>query len=516
MRLKNPQDPASRGQPVGESTPGAVPATPNRGDEGDIASGSVGQRAVRSLLTVAAAAVLITGCATPQPPQPLPLQDAPAFSSTGGMPSSERWWEDFEDPSLSAFIELALGNNFTLRAAFERLREATALARLEKAARSPTLDLTVGGTELDASDADRQGVISLGLEASYEIDLWGRIRSAIEAERLEAAATAEDYQAAALTLSAEMARAVYQLTEASSQLELLTSQLKTNHDVLLVIEGRFAIGQSGSADVLRQRQLVEATAELQIITRASIELIKHQILVLIGSPPQGRLDIDQPRSLPGIAELPEVGLPSDLLQRRPDVRAAFLRLQSADASVAVAVKDQYPTLNLGAVFATAAENPSNLFNSWIGSLTAQLLAPIIDGGRRRREVERSVAVRRQRLAEYGETVLASFQEVEDALTLERHQIERVDSLDKQLALARMAYIELRNQYLNGAADFIDVLAAVRNQQDLERSLLAARLMRIEHRIALHRAIAGGFVDVSPSDLEYRGPHANPAETEGIL
>jgi len=381
---------------------------------------------------------------------------------------------------------------------------------------APALDLELGGTERDGSDTDRQGEVSLGVEASYEIDLWGRIRSAIEAERLEAAATAEDYQAAAVTLSAATARAVYQLPEASFQLELLTSQLKTNRDVLLVIEGRFSIGQSGSADVLRQRQLVEATAEQQIITRASIELLEHQILVLIGLPPQGRLEVARPTSLPDIAELPEVGLPSDLLQRRPDVRAALLRLQSADASVAVAVKDQYPTLNLGAVFTTTADNPSNLFDSWLGSLTAQLLAPIVDGGGRRREVERTVAVRRQRLAEYGETVLASFQEVEDALTLERYQIDRIESLKTQLGLAETAYIELRNQYLNGAADFIDVLAAVRNQQELERGLLAARLMRIEHRIALYRAIAGGFADLSPDDVATGDPLANPTETEGTL
>ena len=108
------------------------------------------------------------------------------------------------------------------------------------------------------------------------------------------------------------------------------------------------------------------------------------------------------------------------------------------------------------------------------------------------------------------------QEVEDALALERHQIDRVKSLKRQLALARTAYIELRNQYLNGAADFIDVLAAVQNQQELERSVLAARLMRIEHRIALHRAIAGGFVDSTPTDMDDGAPSVDETKTEGIL
>ena len=507
-------DPTTHREMVGKAAPGTDLGEPIRMGEDDISSEPGGGHAVRSIFVAAAAVVLTTGCATPEPPPPLPMQDAAAFSSTDGLPRPERWWEDFDDAELSEFIETALQDNFTLRAAYERLSQARALARLEEAEKSPTLDLRVGGTGRDGSDSDRQGEINLGLQASYEIDLWGRIRSGIEAERLEADATAEDYQAAAVTLSAEIARSVYQLTEAVSQLELLEEQLKTNQDVLLVIEGRFSIGQSDAADVLRQRQLVEANTEQQIITRASIELLEHQILVLLGSPPQGRLEVDQPEFFPEIAELPEIGLPSDLLQRRPDVRASYLRLQSADALVAVAVKDQYPTLNLGAVVTTVADNPSDLFDSWIGSLTAQLLGPIIDGGRRRREVERTVAVRRQRLAEYGDTVLSSFQEVEDALTLERHQIDRVESLKRQLALAQMAYIELRNQYLNGAADFIDVLAAVQNQQGLERSVLAARLMRIEHRIALHRAIAGGFVDLNQDRIEPGAKNVEEPETDG--
>ncbi len=442
---------------------------------------------------VAAAWIVTLGCATPQQRQPLPLQSASVFSATDGLPWSERWWNELGDPRLNATIERALAENFSLRAAFERLREAEAIAARTGAARSPTLEAIAASSEGDASGSDPEGEVNLGLEASYEVDLWGRIRSDIEAQRLEATATAEDVQAAALSLSAEVARTVYRLTEAASQLALLDSQLRTNRDVLAVIESRFAIGQSGSTDVLRQRQLVEATVEQQIVVRAAMALLEHRILVLLGAPPQQRLDMDQPASLPELADLPAIGLPTDLLRRRPDVRAAYLRLESADAAVAAAVKDQYPSLNLGAAIATAAENPSGLFSAWITSLSGQLLAPIIDGGRRRHEVERAVAVRRQRLAAYGETVLASFQEVEDALAAERYQVARIANLDKQLTLATTTYKELRNQYLNGAADFIDVLVALGDQQDLERSVLSARLERIEQRIALYRAIAGGFL-----------------------
>jgi NodT family efflux transporter outer membrane factor (OMF) lipoprotein len=459
-------------------------------------------------------AAAISGCVTSQPRPPLPLEAAPAFSSLDGVPRSDRWWEDFDDPVLAATIERALADNFTLQAAYQRLREAWAIAGLQRAARSPTLDAVAAGAQSDGSDGDQGNEVRLGLEASYEVDLWGRIRSDVEAARLEATATAEDYQAAALSLSAQIALTLYQLAEASAQLSLLDSQLETNRDVLLVIENRFAIGQSGSVDVLRQRQLVEATTEQQVLARAAIELLEHQVLVLLGSPPQGRLELGRPRSFPEMTGLPEVGLPSALLQRRPDIRAAYQRLESADASVAAAVKDRYPSLRLGATISTAAENPSGLFSKWLGSLTEQLLAPLFDGGRRRRAVERAMAVRAQRLAEYGETVLTAFQDVEDALAQERYQVDRIDSLIRQLALAETTYTELRNQYLYGAADFIDVLVALRDQQELERSLLSARLGRIEQRIALHRAIAGGFVEAIHNPTARGTLRADEPNTEG--
>lgn len=425
-----------------------------------------------------------------------------------GVRLSEQWWVDLGDPHLDAVIESALTNNFTLIAAYERIAEARAIAGIERAAQSPTLDGEAGLSLSDGGDTDGQSEITLGLVAAYEIDLWDRIRSTIRVEDLEASATAADYQAAAVSLSAEIAQAVYGHAEASLQLALLESQLRTNSDVLTVIEERFAIGQSRSADVLRQRQLVEATLEQQITTRASIEVLEHQILELLGIPAQAGTSMEFPTELPQLPPLPDVGLPAALLARRPDVRAALLRLESADADVAAAVADQYPRLNLGAAASVAAENPSGLFDAWLASISAQLVAPLIDGGRRSQEVTRSVAVRRQRVAEYGDAVLMSFREVEDAIALERNQAQRIRSLEKQLGFASSTSAQLRNQYLNGAADFIDVLVSLRDEQELERSVLSARLEQIQFRISLYRAIAGGFMHTPNSEPSKVNKDAN--------
>lgn len=444
---------------------------------------------------VSLGAVLLAGCVSAPPREPVPVREAPAFSETGNQSRSDRWWESFDDPALSAVIERGLESNFTLRAVYERLRAARAVVRLEESDRWPELDGVGGATLRDGSDVDERTQLSLGLEASYEVDLWGRIRAAIDAQEFEALATAQDYQAAAISLSAEIALTAYRLAEASAQLALIDSQLQTNRDVLTVIENRFAIGQSGSADVLRQRQLVEATREQRLVESATREVLSHRLAVLTGSPAQSAGE-PPARELPTLGDLPAIGLPAELVQRRPDVRAAYFRLESADRSLAAAVRDQYPRIDLAASLVTTAENPSGLFSNWLASLAGQVIGPIIDGGQRRAEIEQSEAVRGQRLAEYGDAVLVAFQEVEDALAQERYQTQRIESLEEQLALARSTYTQLRNQYLNGAGDFIDVLVALRDQQSIERDLIEAALLRVEYRIALHRAIAGPLPGVT--------------------
>lgn len=445
---------------------------------------------------------LLGACADPEAPDVLPHWDAAPFSVTGEVQTPERWWTVFEDEELNERVDRALGGNFTLAATWERLRAARAILRRQRADLFPVLDGVAGAEVVDGPGTDSESSVSLGLEASYELDLWGRIDSAIEAERLRASATAEDYRAAAISLSAEVALAWYELATARLQLDLITSQLETNEKVLEVLENRFAIGQSGSADVLRQRQLVEATREQQVVFRSAIQVLEHRLAVLEGRPSQGAVFPD-PAGLPVVPGLPTVGLPSELLLRRPDVRSAMFRLRASDSDVAVAVSEQYPRVDLTASLRTSDEGGSDLMRDWVASLGGQLVAPLVDGGRRRAELERAEAVRRERLAEYGQAVVVAFREVEDALAQESQQVERIRSLEEQLELSGKTYEQLRSQYLNGAADFIDVLIALRERQEIERNVLSANLDRLSFRIALYRALAGGFTTSREESLADR-------------
>ncbi len=429
----------------------------------------------------------------------LPVDMPEQFSGSGLEAAPERWWTVFEDRGLNRRVEAALRENFTLESAWQRLRAAEAVADRESAALFPELEGALDG-ELSGGDSgggfgDNGGgsgqELGLGLTASYEVDLWGRIRTQAQAERLRAQAGFADYQTAALTLSAEVARVWYQLVEAQNQRALLERQIETNEKVLRLLRARFGSGQIRSADILRQEQLVEATREQRIIVESRIEVLEHQLAVLQGVAPQGAR-VDPVGDLPELPPLPRTGLPIELVQRRPDVRQAFLLVQAANRDLASAISNQYPRLTLTGGFRSESETPEDLFDNWLRNIAGNLLAPLIDGGRRAAEVERTRAVEKQRLAQYGQEVLTAFQEVEDALIQEQQQRRRIASLRGQVELAEQTVRQLQVEYLNGVSDYIDVLTALTEEQRLRRDLLTARRQLVEFRIALYRALAGGF------------------------
>jgi NodT family efflux transporter outer membrane factor (OMF) lipoprotein len=400
----------------------------------------------------------------------------------------------FGDPQLNGLVEQALASNLDVASAWQRLREARAVARREGASRLPQLDgLAEASVQRSPAVDDEQ--LWLGVAAAYEVDLWGRLGSAVEAEQLRAAATFAEYRTAALTVSAEVTRTWFALAEARQQVELLDAQLDANQKILELLEARFGSGIVRGVDILRQRQLVEATREQRITAEAQVELLEHLLAVLLGRPPQDREAVASSAALPRLPEAPATGLPLDLVRRRPDVERAFLLVQAADRELAAAIANRYPRLTLDASLATEESDASDLFDDWLRSFAGSLLAPLFRGGALAAEVERSEAVRGRRVAEYGQATLTAFREVEDALTRERQQRERVSSLEEQVRLAEQSYEQLRLAYFNGMTGYIDVLTALTESQRLERELLAAQRTLLDARVALHRALAGGFETV---------------------
>lgn len=443
------------------------------------------------LLGIAVLSLSFAGCATQTGTVSLPMDAPDTFSEPGTLDVPERWWIAFGNERLNATVDSAMERNFNLKTAWQRLRAAEAVVDRESSALFPDLEASASGGASRFSDQADTESIELGLSSVYELDLWGRIRSGIEAERYRAQATLSDYRAASLSLSAEIVVTWYRLAEARNQLDLVNEQIETNETVLSLLENRFGTGQIRGVDILRQRQLVESTREQRSLAESRVQVLEHQLTVLLGRAPQQGIE-SMPDSLPDLPTLPDTGIPIDLVQRRPDVQSALNLLRAADRDLASAISNQYPRLSFSISASTAAENAGNLFRDWALSFAGNLIAPIIYGGELSAEVDRSEAVKQQRLYQYGQTVLTAFREVEDALVLEQKQRESIRSLQKQVKLARQAYEQLQLEYFNGTSNYLDVLTALDELQQLRRDLLSARLILIEYRISLYRALAGSF------------------------
>ena len=456
--------------------------------------------------------MLVLACASP-PEVQSPVEIPPAFSAAGSLPRPDRWWEDLGDPSLSALVEEALAGNPDLAAVWDRLAQAQAVARREGAPLLPQLDAESGAgttwSQQPASDTSgsfeqsagnvirRVDNFRLGLALSWELDLFGRQRAGRDASRYDAQASEAEVSAAAIALSGQVAAQWYAVVEQALQLALLDAQLRTNEKVLQLVTMRFRTGQAGAADVLRQRQLVEQRRGEREQVEAQAQVAVHALAVLLGRPPV-EVVLPPADTLPVPGALPETGLPAELLDRRPDVRRAYLHVLAADRSAAAARADRYPRVSLTASPRFSAEELADLLDNWMAGLAANLVAPLFDGGSRRAEVDRTRAVLSERIHTYGQVILTAIQEVEDALVQERQQRSLIASLESQLTLAHQTLERLSDRYIKGATAYLDVLAALSSQQAVERSLVTARSELLGFRIALHRALAGGFALEPPA------------------
>lgn len=454
---------------------------------------SAGPLQARALL-LAILAILLSGCSMATQDLKTPLAVPAQFSESGTSPLPDKWWESFEDPVLSGLIDETLANNFSLKTAWDRLSQVEAVARGQGSDLFPTLDVEAGTSRtrlLGDGQTSKDHSYSLGLAASYELDLWGRVRSSRDAAAFEAKAEREDLRAAALTLSAEVANTWYQLVEQYGQLDILNEQIVTNDQVLELVTLQFRTGQVGIADMLQQRQLVESNRGEKAQALARAKVLEHQLAILLGYPPKQKV-APEVTALINLPPMPKPGLPAELIQHRPDIRSAYFSVQAADSDLAAAIADRFPRLSLVARVDVSGAHTRDLFDNWLATLAANLVAPIIDGGLRKAEVDRTRAAAAEALHTYGQIILDALGEVEDALAQEQHQRDFIASLDKQLKLAGQVIERVRDRYLQGTMDYQRVLDALLSQQALQRSLLTARRDLVQHRIDLCRALGTGW------------------------
>lgn len=455
------------------------------------------------LFSIIASALFVTatGCVHTVDPLPAPLVsgsgDRPytnAAPSAGARKSNWKpWYTTFGDKYLCQLVEESLRRNPDVRAVGERIDQANTLVMQAGSTLFPQVDASGSFRQSRGLDGNSSQSSSLGFLLDWELDFWGRIRSGRSAREQEAVAAVDDWLAARLFLSTSVAETWFSLIEQRGQLQLTNEQIEVNRTLLDLTRLRFGQGQGSSVDVLQQQQQLRATEALVPDIEARIEELALALEALTGRVPgTGKLSaLSTVQSPPA---LPDPGVPADLLCNRPDLRAQQARIVALDHEVGEAIADRLPRFTIGGSAALAGTpTPENL----IGEAVAGAVGPLLDGGRRRAEVERRKSRVREEAGIYTALYLDAIRETETALSREQKTAERLHRQLSQLTVARKLLTETRNRYTLGATDYLPVLDALSRVQQLERDILQSRRELLSARIALHRAIGGPMAKQAP-------------------
>ncbi|QXQ07620.1 efflux transporter outer membrane subunit [Sphingosinicellaceae bacterium] len=464
------------------------------------------------LLTTSAltAALLATAACSLAPPYVAPTTVAPpAFKEVAGWTQATpadavprgSWWTIFGDPVLDDLEARSERASPTLAAALARYDAARGLADVTAADLVPTVTANAsagrtrasGGRPLGGGTAATYNEFSIGATLDYELDLWGRVRNSVRADRADAAASKADLAAVRLSLQASVADAYFRLRGLDAEAALLDQTVKAYERALDLTTTRHDGGIASGLDVSRSENILSA-ARAQISATANQRAVtEHEIAALVGEVASSFAitPLVRPLEPPAVA----AGVPSQLVERRPDVAEAERRIAAANFRIGVARAAYFPNISLGLGGGVEATSGS-LFSSpaifW-GLGPAQALLTLFDGGRRRAQVRISRAQYDEAAASYRSTVLTAFREAEDQLAATRHLAAQ--AIDQQAAAAaaeRTRELAL-TRYRDGASDYLDVVTAQTASLDAERAALAVQTNRMQTAVALVRALGGSYV-----------------------
>jgi multidrug efflux system outer membrane protein len=465
---------------------------------------------------VLASALLVTGCVRVgtdyvRPKATLPTAFAEAGPWKEAMPSDEvirgKWWEIYGDPVLNRLEEQAGNSSPRVEAAAARVDQARAVLGFNRADHYPTVAFAPGGqrfrtsgnrvdqpSKLPGEIAYMSNDFQLPLYASYEIDLWGKISRLEESASRRMEASIAAYHGVLLTLQSDLAQTYFQLRAADEELLLLTRAIELRERARDLIGARKRGGLASELDLAREETELAATqSDAQAALHRRNEL-RHALALLTGAAP-GPFELSVEPFVPQPPVIP-VGMPADLLERRPDIAEAERRLAARNADIGVAQAALFPSIKLTGALGFESIELSALLDreSQIWTLGASLTQPLFDGGRLRSNIDRARAIHAENLADYRERLLVAFKEVETALSALRvlelqheSQLRAVNSAERaeQLATAR---------YRSGLVNVLELVDAQRTRLRVERGRVQVRQQQMLASVTLIRALGGGWAE----------------------
>ncbi|MEM9557145.1 MAG: efflux transporter outer membrane subunit [Acidobacteriota bacterium] len=474
------------------------------------------------LFSLFALAIASFGCAAVGPDYQAPEPLEPDAWQHGGRTTVPieapevlaEWWQRLDDPTLTAWIERALLGSPDVDAATARLRRARALLTVQRADRLPSLDAEGSASFSDPSDAtapgvDSQELYSAGFDASWELDLFGRVRRSVEAAEAELTASTLDLATVRTSLAAEVAGAYIDLRTFQQRLQLAVANRDAQYDTFELARSRFNAGLVSRLDVEQARANLERTRSQIPTLRAGIERSANRLLVLAGEAPGSDQALSTVAPLPATPTRIAVGIPADALRRRPDVRAAERRLAAETARIGIATAALYPRFGLTGSIGVESLDLDGLTDSGAGffGLVPSVSWRLFDRRAVRADIEAQTATQAEALAAYEATVLRALEEVENSLVGYVEEVQRQEALRTAVAAAQRAASLAADLYRSGLRTFQDVLDAQRTLLDLQDQLALSEGSTVLEVVRLYKALGGGWTPLAPLDFNDRGVSA---------
>jgi len=456
---------------------------------------------------LAFAVLVLSGCAPKTKYIPPPVEIAPAFRENADWKPAEpgddllrgNWWELFNDPELNALEQQIEVGSQTLRAAEAQFAQARAIVRGTRASLFPTVDVSPSATRAQSSGNRPSSTFHqasndfiLPVDVTYEADVWGRIRSAVSASQAAAQASAADVESARLSLHAELASDYFTLRGIDRDRQLLDAAVESFDKALELTRNRFQGGIASQADVAQAETVLETTRAQAVDVAAGRAALEHAIAVLIGRPASVfsvalKPMSDAPPAVP-------FGVPSELLERRPDIASAERRVAAANAQLGVATAAFYPRLILSGSAGFESSPLGSLLTgtSSFWTIGPALLVNVFDGGRRRAVSDQARAEQDLATAVYRQSVLVAFREVEDQLASLRILDEEAVIQRRAVAAAERSLMQATNRYRGGLASYLEVTSAQNAALSNQRTAVGILTRRMNASVLLMKGLGGGW------------------------
>jgi NodT family efflux transporter outer membrane factor (OMF) lipoprotein len=418
------------------------------------------------------------------------------------------WWKTLNDPELSRLIDRAVLGNLDLKKALARVREARARRGIAKADLFPTLDATGSATwsrtSKDTGSGKTNDFYAAGFDAGWELDIFGGVRRSVEAAESDLQATQEDLRNILVSLLAEVALNYIDVRTSQVQIAVAEENLEAQSETYQLTQWRCEAGLSDELAVQQARYSLENTRSLIPALRTALEEAMNRIAVLLGEQP-GRVhpELEKQEPIPVTPLNAAVGVPADLLRRRPDVRQAERQLAAQTARIGVATADLYPKFTLSGSIGLEALSLTNLSSSgtWTLSGGPRMSWAIFKGGAIRQNIEVQSALQEQYLIAYESAVLSALEEVENALVAYAEVQQRRQSLSEATEAARKAVALAQHKYQAGLTDFNNVLDAQRSLLSFQEQLAQSEGNVTSNLVRLYKALGGGWTSMAADKNE---------------